>query len=301
MHRRIFPFLALTAAVAATATGHPALAAHDVVHVENVHAERQIVGRAYNTRDVLLLRPTTPATAPPPALILLPYLNGQPVDMAQITDAASLVRDHGVWVIVPQAANGRWDIGTLLTAGKLADDIGFLSDLIDILVQTYGVDARRITMAGYSNGGYMAERYACEHPEKIAGIGLVGATLYKTVRNKCAPALPVPVVLVNGDEDGNVAGDTTLETPQATADFWSAGNGCAQTPLRSDLPDTVDDDTRVYLDHYPCAQGEVASYIVRGGGHTWPGALDFTPALGRTSQDIRGIDVLWQFLSRQSR
>ncbi len=50
--------------------------------------------------------------------------------------------------------------------------------MIDILIEKYKVDESRIFVTGWSNGGYMTYRLACELSDKIAGgasfVGLFG-------------------------------------------------------------------------------------------------------------------------------
>lgn len=53
------------------------------------------------------------------------------------------------------------------------DDVTFLDMLIDKLIAAYDVNPDRIYLAGFSNGGLMAYRYACEGSRRIAAIGTV--------------------------------------------------------------------------------------------------------------------------------
>jgi polyhydroxybutyrate depolymerase len=49
-----------------------------------------------------------------------------------------------------------------------------------------------------------------------------------------------------------------------------------------------------------CTSGaDVQYYIITGGGHTWPGGLQYLPeaVVGRTSRDINASELLWQFFS----
>ena len=52
--------------------------------------------------------------------------------------------------------------------------------MTDVLVEKYKVDKDRIFATGWSNGGYMSYRLACELSDRIAGIApFVGALNYK--------------------------------------------------------------------------------------------------------------------------
>jgi poly(3-hydroxybutyrate) depolymerase len=45
------------------------------------------------------------------------------------------------------------------------DDVGFLQALITDLRQRHGIAADRVFIVGFSNGAFMAQRFAAEHPE----------------------------------------------------------------------------------------------------------------------------------------
>jgi len=300
--------LALAALVADRA------AAHDVIPFENVTAISTTFPFGGLQREVLVLRPSAPAAGKVPAVVMLPYLRGRADDMADLIQAGRLVRDYGVVVLVPEAVNGEWNYGSGAAIGittPLVDDVGFLSALISKSIVDYALDATRIYMAGYSNGGLMTMRFACDHPEQIAAGGNVARVTMKSADAKaCKPALPTPMLLTNGTADpvstyngtSFLGVSATLSAP-ATAAFWAKLDGCAATPVGSTLPDTIADGTTVHLDTYSgcTALGEVDFYTINGGGHTWPGSIGFSPGLGITSEDIDATTLLWQFFQRFTR
>lgn len=64
------------------------------------------------SRHVLVLRPrVAQSSAPAPVLVALEYLHGTPADMADFTGIARLVNDYGIWVLVPEALDGKWNYG----------------------------------------------------------------------------------------------------------------------------------------------------------------------------------------------
>jgi hypothetical protein len=94
---------------------------------------------------------------------------------------------------------------------------------------------------------------------------------------------------------GGVTVDYRLPQDDATpADdvqqSWAARNGC--TSGRQESP--VSPEVR-HVSYSGCDDGaEVQLYIVDGGGHTWPGAID-VPSLGYTTHDISATDLIWEF------
>jgi len=49
------------------------------------------------------------------------------------------------------------------------DDVAYFKKVIDILIEKYRADESQIFVTGWSNGGYMTYRLACELSDKIAG------------------------------------------------------------------------------------------------------------------------------------
>lgn len=267
---------------------------------ENVVVFRRTIVDQGVSRSIVYLRPRlAPATAPP-AFFLLPYRNGSADDMADLTRAGRLARDYGAWVIVPEAYTGLWNYKMLLGPLTTPNDLLFLDRIIDAAVADYGIDAHRLYMGGYSGGAMMTLRYVCERPGRIAAAALVGGQMIRTLADKCAIEPAPAMAFVNGREDpvGPYDGDLTLMSSPESAAFWAGANGCAPVPLREALPDLVDDGTTVVVDRYRgCTHGEaVRLYTVEGGGHTWPGAVDFTPSLGATTQDFDATTTFMSFL-----
>jgi len=299
----------------------PALAT-SVVAVENVRAFQETIIHQDAARTVLVLRPQVASgSAPPPVFVLLHFLDGSSSEMANLVEISKLVRDRGAWVLLPQAVEGNWnhtpnladglgglgaiDLHAGLVGFSAVDDVGFLARMIDTLTQRHGLDAHRVYMGGYSNGALMTVRFACERPEKIAGGAVVGATMRNTQLPKCAPNRPVPMLYINGtaDQVAPYNGSTTGISAAEALAFWVQANGCHPTPQTSTLPDTTPDGTTTRRDAWRgCAEGVgVDHYTVQGGGHTWPGTIDFTPSLGKASQDFQATDVIWNFFMQYSR
>lgn len=304
----------------------PAARAHDVAAYENVTAVKvtvklpiaqlgpllppelglpaQPIDIGARSRTVLYLRPTVATTAGrPPAILLLEYLRGNAVDMAGLTDAARLVRDYGVWVILPESANGRWNYG--LTSFSQADDVGFLTTVIDDAVNRFGVDPHRIYMGGYSNGAEMTQRYACDRPDKIAAGAIISGSIHVSDVAACKPTRPVPMIIFHGTADPQIKyeGNLLFTSSKATAELWAGNADCNLVPLVYDQPDTADDGTTVRLNRYiGCRDNaRVDQYVITGGGHTWPGALTFSQGLGRASQDVSATPLMWDFFKQFSR
>ena len=79
-----------------------------------------------------------------------------------------------------------------------ADDSGFIRALIDRLGTQTGIDQKRIFVTGFSGGGAMAHRVACDLSDRVAAIASVsGAFVAKT----CQPARPISIYEMHGTAD----------------------------------------------------------------------------------------------------
>jgi poly(3-hydroxybutyrate) depolymerase len=114
-----------------------------------------------------------------------------------------LAADKGFAVAYPDGLGDSWNAGTCCesSAADNIDDVGWLRSLIAHIGANYPVDLRRVYLVGFSNGGMLAYRYACEHGDEIAGIGVVAASLQVA---DCEPPAPTTVVSVHGLADMHV-------------------------------------------------------------------------------------------------
>lgn len=255
-------------------------------------------------RRYLVIRPE-PATLQAPALILMHPHGGTPETMGNIARAGRLAAQYGAWVFLPEGEGRQWNDDP--ASMNPVDDVGFISRLIDTAVSSYGIDPKRVYAAGYSGGGFMAQRLACQLSTKIVGFVADAATLRKSLMAACAPAHAMPAAFMNGTADLIVPynGEPGLESAAATLAFWGAAGGCAPGQMQtSALPQQVGDGTTVALTRYGgCAAGAAAElYTIGGGGHTWPGSsLGFyTTEFGRTTQNLDATIAAWKFLAPYS-
>jgi polyhydroxybutyrate depolymerase len=252
-------------------------------------------------RSVLVIRPD-PATVDAPALILMHAHNVTPQTMANLARAGRLAAQYGAWIYLPQGVNGKWNEDPGMDTG--IDDVGFISRLIDSAVAQDGIDAQRVYAAGYSSGGFMAQRLACQLTNRIAGFASVAATMRNSLAEVCAPSRALPAVFMNGTADLVVPykGEPGLHSAAASLAFWAAVDGCASGQFQTvNLPDAVNDGTHVALTRYTaCLPGTAALlYTIDKGGHTWPGGPGslYTADMGKTSRNLDATLVLWQDLA----
>ncbi|WP_162932496.1 alpha/beta hydrolase family esterase [Solimonas sp. K1W22B-7] len=253
-------------------------------------------------RTVLFIKPKTASATPAPVVVLLAYNGGTRTDIANMTYAGDLARDLGVWLIVPEGVSKKWndDPGA---SNQSVDDVGFLATVIQSSVAKHGLDAKRVYMAGMSNGGFMTSRFACERPNLIAAGASVVASMRQGLNASCNPSRAVPMTFILGTNDLEVNYSRTsawaLLSGPDTLKRWMGIHNCNPAAVvTTAVPDLDPNDktTTQRLRNDSCASGgAVEMYVINGGGHTWPQARFNKLTLGRTAMDFSGTLAAWDF------
>jgi polyhydroxybutyrate depolymerase len=253
---------------------------------------------------------------PPVAAIMM--LHGvPPIDMSAVTALNEAADASGFVAVYPKSnAGGEWTVACgKCTPNAVAgvDDVAYLRTVVEALPQILPVDPDRIFLSGFSNGGIMTFRAACQLSDEIAGFGPVGAGMWEWHLDNCDASRDVPMMVINGTDDPSfpyygvpvetpvVGGDLLVRIEQGVA-FWAEHNGCRPTPAVTDMPNAHADNTLVQRWTYQECDAETVYYRVEGGGHTWPSTpVTFNPALGDKSLDLNATDSLVAFFLRQRR
>jgi polyhydroxybutyrate depolymerase len=156
------------------------------------------------------------------------------------------------------------------------DDVGYLSGLIEEAKQTYNIDENRVYLLGYSNGGFMSFRMACEASELItAMVSLAGSTFADPA--DCQPATrPVSVLQVHGTADTTILYEGVADAyPSAvdTVESFASAAGCdTESPTivgNTDLVSMVEGEETEQVAYTTGCQGGVdaALWTTRDGVH----------------------------------
>lgn len=297
---------ALLVALALLVAAPAALAQRGLNPVPGVTSfEQQFSVGTSAIRRVLYLRPVAAPTGRVPVMVVLHYGGGSPEAMANLIRLGELVRDTGAWAILPEASGRAWNHDPRRDRPRSEDDVELITRVIDNAAGSLPIDPRRVYLSGFSSGGFMAQRYACERPERITAMAYVSATLLDSLAAQCTSAAGLPVIGMHGTADARVSyGDRVgLASAPDTARFNARRNGCLGLPQRSRLPDRVNDGTTVDLDLWDsCASGQpVRFYTINRGGHTWPGNDVQVGLRGVTTRDIDATRLIWELFSPHSR
>ena len=78
--------------------------------------------------------------------------------------------------------------------------------MVEEVAAEHAVDRRRVYVVGFSNGGFMSYRLACDHADRIAAIVSISGATYADP-DRCAPSEPVAVLEVHGTDDRTIPYD----------------------------------------------------------------------------------------------
>lgn len=220
----------------------------------------------------------------------LPGANGD--GMASVTHFDDEATTGGFVVVYPDGLYDCWNAGICCTN---ADDVGFISRLLDRLVKDLPINQSRVFATGVSGGGFMSYRLACELSTRFAAIASVAGLM---LFNGCQPARPVSILEMHGTNDLNVPydGGVPPNAPPnvppapsviAVVQQWTALDGCVGDPMQSQTGITK---TSVWKG---CKSGAIVRLdTVVGGHHTWFGS-SFDPVPGEPNANA----VIWDFFS----
>lgn len=276
-----------------------------------------IVHQTYQRKFMVHFPPNFNTTAQRPLVLNLHGGSGNMVN-AQGFSMLNPVSDQNNFIVAWPQGYGiappgfSWADGRNTSADQAGvDDIGFIDKLIDTLITRYNVDTNRIYICGFSNGGFMVQRLACQLPDRFAAMASLGSSMDTVLYQNCNPSKPIPMAFFNGTADPAMPyGGGPMQNPQvipvvpvdSTVQFWVAHNNCQTASPVFNFPDTftTDNSTAELYNFTNCdCNADVKFYKLINGGHTWPGVYVASQAsvLGNTNRDINASVELWNFFN----
>jgi polyhydroxybutyrate depolymerase len=207
---------------------------------------------------------------------------GTPEEQLATSQLEPLADARHFALVAPAAVGNRWNVPP---EPDKADDVRFISDIIDALSDTLCVDASRVYSTGFSGGGRMSSQLACDLSERIAAIAAIGGVRFP---GPCTRARHIPVLAFHGTADQVNPYDGGGQPYWGTGvhdavQGWASHNGCLDRTENRVAP-AID---RISYGGTGC--GDVVLYRIDGFGHAWPGAI--IP----DGQDGTANDILWSF------
>lgn len=193
-------------------------------------AQRLVAERPYR-----LVVPPGYSGQPLPLVILLHGYSGSGQAMDDYLNMSSIAAARTFLLATPDGAVDAsgyryWNATDACCAANApvpADDVAYLTALIDDASTKYNVDAQRVYIIGHSNGGFMAHRMACDRAARVAAVVSIAGAQWSYLPY-CQPSEPVSVLQVHGTGDTTILYDGGPGYPGArtTAADWALLNRC---------------------------------------------------------------------------
>lgn len=202
------------------------------------------------------------------------------------TGLADLAVRAGFLLLSPEGSGSPpgWTIPGVYREG-VADDVGFVLQLLDDAEERLCVDPARVYATGLSNGAEMAALLACVAPGRFAAVASVAGLVFPGCEEG-----HVAVLGIHGTDDFNVP----YELGREAASEWAAHHAC-EGEVIDELSESV---SRVR--YAECLGGDVVFVTVEGGGHTWPGATG-EGGVGPVTFEVSASELIWEFFAKPAR
>lgn len=234
-----------------------------------------------------------------PLVFVLHSSGGTAQSMSDLTGFAAAAAERGFITVLPEGTGmpQAWNAEGF-TAGTA--DSAFLRELLEELSASLCLDPLRVYATGYSNGGAMALRAACDLEDVFAAVAPVAAP-YPTCQ------APVPIIAFHGSldqavpyEGGGTPGEVALAPVHKSVSAWASAIGCDALPVIARA--AADVELATYA-RCPRGDNEALLYTVLNGGHTWPGALIEYPVeeAGVTTHAVNATDLILDFFEAHAR
>jgi len=207
-----------------------------IISITSFGQEVEIISNG-NDRSFIMNFPTNVDSSIP----LLIILHGLGESNANWYGVASYTTNQGIATVRPESGTFLNNSGTgyvklwnaILDSSRY-DDVQFISDIIDYMLSNYDfIDYKRIFVLGFSNGGYMAYRLACDLGYRITAFTSVAGNMFLDDDGlDCIDQeRDIPILHIHGTDDpinSYYPGGNGVDIPDdqyltivESIDFWS--------------------------------------------------------------------------------
>lgn len=224
--------------VAETTVAAPQVSLPTASSLPTIDDGAETIVLADGTQRRYIVSPAPDGADIPALVVVLHGIGGSASGVRDYVDVEAVSAELGIRAVAvyPEGSGDdvgfpqSWNAGGCCPFANLddADDVGFLTAVIEKVRAEYATDPARTWVIGHSNGGMMAYRLACEASSVVTAIG-VGAGALMT---PCTPQGAVNLVHLHGEQDmvvpfvgGAIAG-IAFPPVAGTLDAWAAAHEC---------------------------------------------------------------------------
>lgn len=249
-------------------------------------AERQLVSGGRERIYRLFVPPSYDGRTALPLVLDLHGSGGTAAGQAGTSGFEALAAREGFLVATLQADESRrWNVP--VTDGR-ADDVQYVSDVIDDVAAGVCTDLKRVYATGFSGGARMSSLLACRLNDRVAAIApMAGLRWPGPCDGRAVPVLTFhgladPQNTYDGRAQGRGA-EWVESVPDALAG-WAAHNRCAADALVEDEPGPLST-----VRYEGCRdRAEVRLVRIDGLGHVW------------AREEIDATAAMWAFFTRHA-
>ena len=251
-----------------------------------------------------------------PLIVDMHGYSSNSTEQREMSDFDEIADQYGAIVIYPdglgdeQSWNAGWCCGESNAENR--DDVGFLLNMIDIVIKYDNIDTTRIYATGWSNGCAMSQRLANEASDIFAAIGCMSFYLLQPPDSSYSP---IPVMEIHGFLDTIVPYTTAAPNSILEGEFfsnplassgalqnlyaWKEMNGCSGT-----LSDTNEPNALYSIQGFSdCENGtEVQLVTIYAAMHN-PYSDDYpgSPFFPGTQGLVDSTQIAWDFMSQYTK
>ena len=239
------------------------------------------------------------SSIPTPVVFIFHGLGDNMYEVRENADFDRIADAHGWITITPQAlpdtftamdttlTMNAWHSGVsaivgedTIVASEGRDDTGLMMAILDSLINHYNIDTNNVFCTGVSMGGFMSNRMAIEHGDRIKAIASVCGTIGNEIVSY-TPVGHVSAMHVHGTadsivtyNDGNFQYGLVVNVglgAEATVEFWRSYNQCSDTAVHTLYPDLMEDDRTFERFEYDNGIYGTKTVLIKvnGGQHEW--------------------------------
>ena len=209
----------------------------------------------------------------------------------------NVAQREGLIVVAPDAEKSTWNATGCCgqSLQQQSADTTFIQKLVQEMQQHYAIDAHRIYVVGFSNGGMLTYQLLAQQHIPFAAAAVVSGAMFNAQMQQAQS--PVPLLMVHGLQDrvvpmqGGVSqirfvarAQTQAFVPFSTSvEFWQKRNQC-QSATRSNTP-------QVEILSYQHCKADLQIYQLKDEGHGWIEA--------RRANQFDTTEAIWSFLKQK--
>lgn len=193
---------------------------------------------------------------PLPLLVALHGSGGNGEEFKASSNLGSLALERNFIAVFPSGVDGTWDGGNCCSS-EHKKDVEAIKAIINNVKQEHNIDASRVFVAGFSNGGIMAYRIACELSDIVTGVASVSGTIGV---EECQHENPVTVFHAHGTNDTIVPFNGGKGEADGDVIFTSVKETINRFTSKCDFENETT---------WSCDKGTAVHLAINNGSHGW--------------------------------